>query len=213
MVCDIQRTLSYSLIASAEVAKAEVRACEGNQVGRMSVPRAVAFDLDGCLWDPEMYELWGSGGSPFEKDGDNLVDRGGVSVHLIGDARAVLNELSTAEKFQSTHVATASSCDEPSWARECIQKFEIDSDKSMGSAFHSHEIYKASSKQIHISKICEAAGCKPEEVIFFDNQMNNCNAVVKMGTTTVFTGTSGVTSAMWKMALEEFPAPGRILRM
>ena len=24
----------------------------------------LVFDLDGCCWDPEMYELWG-GGSPF----------------------------------------------------------------------------------------------------------------------------------------------------
>ena len=83
----------------------------------------------------------------------------------------------------------------------------------MGSVFHSHEIYKASSKQVHISKICASAQCRPEEVIFFDNQMNNCNAVVKMGVTTVFTGTSGVTKAIWEKALKEFPAPGRILKM
>ena len=29
------------------------------------LPRVLAFDLDGCVWDPEMYELWGRGGSPF----------------------------------------------------------------------------------------------------------------------------------------------------
>ena len=179
----------------------------------MSVPRAVAFDLDGCLWDPEMYELWSSGGSPFKKEGDCLVDRGGVSVHLMGDARFVLKQLGTDIKFQNTHVATCSSCDEPSWARECLEKFEIGGGQIMGSVFHSHEIYKASSKQVHISKICASAQCKPEEVIFFDNQMNNCNAVVKMGVTTVFTGTSGVTRAIWEMALKEFPAPGRILKM
>ena len=43
--------------------------------------------------------------------------------------------------------------------------------------------------------------------------MNNCNAVVKMGVTTVFTGTSGVTKEIWAMALKEFPAPGRILKL
>ena len=31
----------------------------------MTVPKLMVFDLDGCLWDPEMYELIGCGGSPF----------------------------------------------------------------------------------------------------------------------------------------------------
>ena len=29
-----------------------------------SLPKAVVFDLDGCLWYPDMYMLWG-GGAPF----------------------------------------------------------------------------------------------------------------------------------------------------
>ena len=31
------------------------------------LPKALVFDLDGCCWDPEMYELWG-GGSPFKEN-------------------------------------------------------------------------------------------------------------------------------------------------
>ena len=31
------------------------------------LPKAFVFDLDGCCWDPEMYELWG-GGSPFKEN-------------------------------------------------------------------------------------------------------------------------------------------------
>ena len=82
---------------------------------RTAVPKAIAFDLDGCLWDPEMYELWGSGGSPFVpiEGGKLLRDRGGTKVFLLGDARYVLTQLATAERFAGTHVATASSCDEP----------------------------------------------------------------------------------------------------
>ena len=30
-----------------------------------ALPKVVVFDLDGCVWDPEMYELWG-GGAPFK---------------------------------------------------------------------------------------------------------------------------------------------------
>ena len=30
-----------------------------------ALPKVIVFDLDGCVWDPEMYELWG-GGAPFK---------------------------------------------------------------------------------------------------------------------------------------------------
>ena len=30
-----------------------------------ALPKVVVFDLDGCVWDPEMYQLWG-GGAPFK---------------------------------------------------------------------------------------------------------------------------------------------------
>jgi hypothetical protein len=29
------------------------------------LPKVLVFDLDGCTWWPEMYHLWGGGGSPF----------------------------------------------------------------------------------------------------------------------------------------------------
>ena len=79
-----------------------------------------------------------------------MKDRGGVKVYLMGDARSVLTELATDERFAQTHVATASSCDEPEWAFECLKKFTLDEQgkTAMGSVFHSHNIYKASSKQV-----------------------------------------------------------------
>ena len=43
--------------------------------------------------------------------------------------------------------------------------------------------------------------------------MNNCKAVVKLGVTTVFTGSSGVTKQIWQKALQKFPAPGSILKL
>ena len=47
-------------------------------------PKVVVFDLDGCLWEPEMYELWG-GGAPFSDNGDGtLADRSDVTVRLLG---------------------------------------------------------------------------------------------------------------------------------
>ena len=52
--------------------------------GMAQRPAAIIFDLDGCLWDPEMYELWG-GGAPFSDNGDGtLADKAGVTVRLLG---------------------------------------------------------------------------------------------------------------------------------
>ena len=59
----------------------------------MTVPKLMVFDLDGCLWDPEMYELLGCGGSPFTlrpEDG-NLVDKSGNRTELIGDVRKIMH--------------------------------------------------------------------------------------------------------------------------
>ena len=90
------------------------------------LPKVVVFDLDGCVWDPEMYELWGSGGAPFKvrKDG-NLSDRSGTVVRLLGDVKNIMTEFKTDSKWSDAIIAVASSCDEPGWARECIQKFPL----------------------------------------------------------------------------------------
>ena len=56
-----------------------------------TLPKLLVFDLDGCLWEPEMYELYG--GSPFTlrpNDGD-LTDRNGTHIELIGDVRQIMH--------------------------------------------------------------------------------------------------------------------------
>ena len=85
------------------------------------VPRAFVFDLDGCCWDPEMYELWG-GGAPFKENKDgSLSDKNGTRVDLLGDVKNILYELKTDPKYSESIVAVASTCDEPRWAKECIR--------------------------------------------------------------------------------------------
>ena len=42
------------------------------------------FDLDGCVWYPEMYMLWG-GGAPFEtQPNGDLRDKAGQKCYLMG---------------------------------------------------------------------------------------------------------------------------------
>ena len=54
-------------------------------------PKAVIFDLDGCLWAPDMYMLWGGGG-PFQQKettpNNTLTDRNGTTVRLLADVAA-----------------------------------------------------------------------------------------------------------------------------
>ena len=58
------------------------------------LPKLLVFDLDGCLWEPEMYELlYGTGGSPFtvKPNGGDLLDKSGNHIELIGDVREILH--------------------------------------------------------------------------------------------------------------------------
>ena len=48
--------------------------------------KVIVFDLDACIWNPEMYQIWG-GGSPFRYDGKNCIDCKGTKVELIGYVR------------------------------------------------------------------------------------------------------------------------------
>ena len=85
------------------------------------LPKVLVFDLDGCTWWPEMYHLWGGGGSPFSPTSNgNVKDRANTTVKIIGDLREILLDVQTDSKWSDTKIAVASSCDEPSWARECI---------------------------------------------------------------------------------------------
>jgi magnesium-dependent phosphatase 1 len=83
--------------------------------GTGQLPKVVVFDLDGCVWWPEMYMLWG-GGPPFSKqpNGD-LKDSSGTKTYLMGAVREIMHELKTAPRWAASQVAVASSCDEPAW--------------------------------------------------------------------------------------------------
>ena len=203
----------------------------------MALPKCLVFDLDGCVWYPEMYHLWGSGGSPFKKreDGD-LTDAGGTKVYLMGYVRQLMYELKTDKKWEGTAVAVASCCDEPAWARECLQKFEVgdgvtlkdivsvEGEPSTG-VYHflppafmqcaivcaAIEIHKGS-KSGHLRNISQATGVALEDMVFFDNERGNCSTVAKLGVTVCYCP-SGVTQEDWENTLSKFPAPGEILQV
>ena len=128
----LKRELSFRkgihrrLLIAAATATTSVSTFSTATMSSKPLPRALVFDLDGCLWAPEMYELWGRGGAPFTltKNG-SLKDRGGEEVQLLGDVRNIMLELKTDEKWKDTVIGVASTCDEPTWARECIEKVDL----------------------------------------------------------------------------------------
>ena len=58
---------------------------------KKTFPSAFVFDLDGCIWAPEMYEMWGGSGAPFKlaKDKLDLVAKDGTKVELLADVRTL----------------------------------------------------------------------------------------------------------------------------
>ena len=109
-------------------------------------------------------------------------------------------------------VAIASCCDEPVWATECINKFKVAEGVTLEDCFTPgfSEIYKGN-KKTHLTAIKERVGCDFTDIMFLDNQLNNCRDVCSLGVTVVYTP-SGVTAEDWDHAMERFPAPGEILR-
>ena len=158
------------------------RLCQGKQLGR-KLPRCVVFDLDGCLWYPEMYELsWDRGGAPFSRDdAGNIRDRRGCVVRLHDGVDAALTELAMEAEWRGVVVAVASCCDVPPWAFELLGKFEFGpSRRKLASIIEVRKIHKGS-KQSHFREISSETGCDFDEMIFFDNEKYNCDEVAQLG--------------------------------
>lgn len=120
------------------------------------------------------YMLWSSGGAPFSiREDRDLSDCSGSRVYLIGDVRNIFYQLRTSPEWEDVVVCVASCTDEPSWARECMRKFEVgpvDSGISLEDCVDVEEITKGN-KQGHLKRIAEATGIQLEEMLFFDNEL------------------------------------------
>jgi len=181
-------------------------------VSRMSKPKLVAFDLDGTVWTPDMYQLW-SGGAPFRPSDpqSELLDKSGQSVRLIGAIGSILHALRYEDQWQGTKVAWVSCTDEPSWANECLRLFQSTptpmSSQNLPVALielaHSSEIYKAN-KQTHMRNLQKKfPDIAFEEMIFFDNEKHNTDSTSKLGVVSVHCP-HGMLDTVWHAALDNF---------
>ncbi len=97
-----------------------------------------------------------------------------------------------------------------SWADECIRKFSVGGGLHLDDVFNGpREIYKGS-KTIHLKNISKKTGKPLQEMVFFDDQYGNCKDVSSTGATVVYTP-EGLTRERFQEAIDNFPAPGRVL--
>jgi magnesium-dependent phosphatase 1 len=175
-------------------------------------PKLVAFDLDGTVWTPDMYQLWG-GGAPFSvvDAQKQLSDRGGNPVRLLGAIGSILHSLRFEEEWKDTKVAWVSCTDEPEWAKECLNKFKSTPTKAsscqipttLNRLCHSSEIYKAN-KQVHMRALQKQyPEIAFEDMVFFDNEKHNTDSVSKLGVMSVHCP-RGMEVQVWDDALGRF---------
>jgi len=168
-------------------------------------PRLVVFDLDGTLWYPEMYMLWGSGGAPFVKSPDgNVEDRSGTKVKLMGFTREILRTIDR----ETTKIGIASSTDEPTWADECMEKIILDTDgerklKMADVIWKDAVAIQKGNKSGHFQLIHRNTKIPYDDMIFFDNEPRNIRAVQPLGVQCVLTP-DGMTKENWEAALADF---------
>ena len=122
----------------------------------------------------------------------------------MADLREILQEVKSDTQWGETRIGVASSCDEPDWAYECISQIKIGNYK-LKDIFEPSitEIYK-NNKTAHLKKISEKTRVELREMMFFDNEWSNCQAVARLGVTVVYTP-RGLTKQLFQEALQNFP--------
>ena len=148
------------------------------------VPSLFVFDLDACLWSPEMYEL---DSAPTTYD----LKRGGVkagrdTVKLYPGAHTVLRRLLTEDQFKNCKIAAASSTTEPAYALTCLEQMPIDNSGQrttvMADLITFRQIYNGSKGREHFPRLKDETGVAYSEMIFFDDcsYSDNCKEVAKL---------------------------------
>eukprot|EP00429_Kryptoperidinium_foliaceum_P009402 CAMPEP_0176007290 /NCGR_PEP_ID=MMETSP0120_2-20121206/3157_1 /TAXON_ID=160619 /ORGANISM="Kryptoperidinium foliaceum, Strain CCMP 1326" /LENGTH=203 /DNA_ID=CAMNT_0017340047 /DNA_START=122 /DNA_END=733 /DNA_ORIENTATION=- len=177
-------------------------------------PKLVIFDLDGCLWRPEMYELvhfMGNKGAPFrpsEHDRNVLLTVGNEPVQLLKDVREVMKELFLDPQWKDVTVGISSRTDAPHWARELLTKFSVRHDSGefvLDDLFRGPVEISYESKVKHFRRISKDTGIAFEDMIFLDNEYGNCASVADLGVTVGYCP-GGVCKGIWQKTLDAFSA-------
>jgi magnesium-dependent phosphatase 1 len=166
------------------------------------LPTMIVFDLDDCLWSPEMYTLHAapsvpemgdlspsSGGTTKDSSMRGVVGMrvppSGPTVRLFAGARRVLYELATDPKYRGIILAAASSSEEPSYSRACLDGIEVLPGLPMAKMFRYRQIGRTGEltpdKRTHFRLLQRESGVPYEEMLFFDdcNWGDHCGTVAR----------------------------------
>ena len=156
------------------------------------LPTMIVFDLDDCLWSPEMYTLWSKPSIPETGDlGDGSstgvvgmkVPPAGPTVRLFPGARKVLRELITDPKYEGIILAAASSSEEPSFSYACLEGIEITPQVTLRQIISYDQIGRTGAlspdKRTHFRLLHQESQVPYEEMLFFDdcNWGDHCRTV------------------------------------
>jgi len=161
-----------------------VTSCSSSQ--QPILPSMIVFDLDDCLWTPEMHELYSKPTrkvygvlNPWEQDQSRhiqgvvgLSNNLGETVTLYDGARRALFELVTNPKYQQVKLAVASTSLEPSFSHACLEGIDVTTTKTIRDIIHYHQIGRngklSSRKTTHFRELHRESGIAYDEMLFFD---------------------------------------------
>lgn len=176
------------------------------------LPRLIVFDLDACLWSPEMFEL---SAAPTTYDGAAQGVRAGREhVKLFAGARAVLRRVQGDAAFRETRIAVASSTTEPRYAATCLAQLPIDPERgeTVADLVDFRQIYSGSKGSQHFPRLKAESGVPFDQMLFFDDCTygDNCGQVARecAGVTCVRTP-YGLTEELFDAGLAAFAAGKR----
>ncbi|CAB9509477.1 expressed unknown protein [Seminavis robusta] len=150
------------------------------------LPSMIVFDLDDCLWSPEMHELYAKPTVPVHgilnphkppneqlQGVVGLSNQHGDTVTLYEGARRAMYELVTNPEYQGVIIAVASTSLEPSYSHACLQGLEVLPGKTLRHVIQYDQIGRTgkltSRKTTHFRELHKESGIPYEEMLFFDD--------------------------------------------
>jgi len=187
------------------------------------LPTMIVFDLDDCLWTPEMHELYSKPTIPVKgilnehtlsskeiKGVVGLSNHHGDTVRLYDGARQALYELATNPKYQNVIIGVASTSLEPSYSYACLEGIEILPGHTMRDMITYHQIGRngklTSRKTTHFRELHKESGIPYEEMLFFDdcNWGDHCGDVSKTFGVVSQRTPNGLQYSEFQMALAKY---------
>lgn len=185
--------------------------------------RLVVFDLDYTVWQPEMYQLYGSPRlvdasslkhiksdrvlqeAQTDTKGQILVDKSGTPIRVFEGASHALMEINRLrDDGHDIHAAVASRTDEPKFAEICMRHLQLKDDATLKDCFEDRiEIDCYNDKTHHLKRLHQQTGIAYKDMCFFDNEHWNVECVRKLEVESIYTP-DGMTRSAWKDALKVF---------